>query len=147
MDDLKIYGKDKAEIESLVSTVQLISQDIGMKFGIKKCGVAVLKRGKLFKSEGIKLINGLTIKEVDDEGYKYLGILELDKFKEREMKGIFRTEYLRRFKLVMKSQLNGKNKIKAANTYPENSIVGDSKDTKESTVPVRRRKRETWDPW
>ena len=63
MDDLKIYGKDKAEIESLVSTVQLISQDIGMEFGIKKCGVAVLK----CKSEGIKLINGLTIKEVNDE--------------------------------------------------------------------------------
>ena len=34
------------------------------------------KAGKLFKSEGIKLINGQTIKEVDDEGYKYLGILE-----------------------------------------------------------------------
>ena len=32
-------------------------------------------------------------------------------------------------------------------SYPENSIVGDSKDTKKSTVPVRRRKRETWDPW
>ena len=32
-------------------------------------------------------------------------------------------------------------------SYPENSIVGDSKDTKESTIPVRRRKRETWDPW
>ena len=31
-------------------------------------------------------------------------------------------------------------------SYPENSIVGDSKDTKESTVPVRR-KRETWYPW
>ena len=42
----------------------------------------------------IKLINGKTIKEVDDEGYKYLGILELDKFKKREMKDIFRTEYL-----------------------------------------------------
>ena len=27
------------------------------------------------------------------------------------------------------------------------SIVGDSKDTKESTVSIRRRKRETWDPW
>ena len=46
-----------------------------------------------------------------------MGILELDKFKEREMKEIFRTEYLRRFKLVMKSQLNGKNKIKAVNTW------------------------------
>ena len=33
------------------------------------------------------------------------------------MKEIFRTEYLRRFKVVMKSQLNGKNKIKAANTW------------------------------
>ena len=58
----------------------------------------VLKRGKLCKSEGINLLNGQTIKEVDEEGYKYLGILELDKFKEREMKEIFRTEYLRRFK-------------------------------------------------
>ena len=31
-------------------------------------------------------------------------------------------------------------------SYPANSIVGDSKDTKESTVLVRRGKRETWDP-
>ena len=88
-----------------------------MEFGIKKCGVVVQKRGRFCQSEGIKLINRQTIKEVDDEGYKYLGILELDKFKEREMKEIFRTEYLRRFKLVMKSQLNGKNKIKVANTW------------------------------
>ena len=96
MDDFKIYGKNKAEIESLVSTVWLISQDIGMEFGIKKCGVVVLKPGSLYKSEGIKFINGQTIKEVDDEGYKYLGILELDRFKEREMKDIFRTEYFRK---------------------------------------------------
>ena len=117
MDDFRVYGKNKAEIESPVSTVWLISQDIGMEFGIKKCGVVVLKGGNLSKSEDIKSINGQTINEVDDEGYKYLGILELDKFKEREMKDIFRTENLRRFKLVMKSQLNGKNKIKAANTW------------------------------
>ena len=44
MDDLKVYGKGKAEIESLVSTVQLIRQDKGMGFGIKKCGVVKLKR-------------------------------------------------------------------------------------------------------
>ena len=117
MHDLKVYGKNKADIESLVSTVQLVRQDIGMEFGIKKCGVVVLKRRRLCKSEGIKLINGLTIKEVDGEGYKYLGIPELEKFKEKEMKDIFRAEYLRQFKLIMKSQLNGKNKIRAANTW------------------------------
>ena len=49
MDDLKVYGKDKAKIESLISTVQLISQDIGIEYGIKKCGVVVLKRGKCVK--------------------------------------------------------------------------------------------------
>ena len=43
MDDLKVYGKD-IKFESLISTVQLISQDIGMGFGIKKCGVMKLKR-------------------------------------------------------------------------------------------------------
>ena len=32
MDDLKVYGKIKAETESLVSTLQLISQDIGIEF-------------------------------------------------------------------------------------------------------------------
>lgn len=47
MNDVKVYGKNKAEIESLVSIVQLISQDVGMEFGIKKCGVVVLKQGKL----------------------------------------------------------------------------------------------------
>ena len=45
MGDLKVYGKIKADIESLASIVQVISQDIGMEFGIKKCGVVVLKRG------------------------------------------------------------------------------------------------------
>ena len=60
-------------------------------------------------------MNGETIKEVCEEGYKYLGILELDKVKEQKMKDIFRNEYMRRLKLVMKSKLNGKNKIKAIN--------------------------------
>ena len=80
------------------------------------CGVTVLKRGKPCKTEGIQLVNGETIKVVCVEGYKYLGILELDKMKEHEMKDIFRNEYMRRLKLVMKSKLNGGNKIKAVNT-------------------------------
>ena len=87
-----------------------------MEFGIKTCGVAVLKRGKLSKTEGIQLVNGETIKEVYEEGYRYLGILDLDKVEEQEMKDIFRNEYMRRLKLVMKSKLNGRKKIKASNT-------------------------------
>ena len=61
MDDLKMFAKNKNEIGSLVSTVQVISQDIGMQF-------TIMKRGKLVKSEDVRLTNGESIKEVGDEG-------------------------------------------------------------------------------
>ena len=115
MDDLKLFAKNEKELDSLVSTVQFFSRDIGMEFGLKKCGVTVLKRGKLRKKEGIQLVNGETIKEVGREGYKYLGIMELDRVKEQEIKKMFRNKYMHRLKLVMQSKLNGGNKIKRKN--------------------------------
>ena len=90
MDDLKLFGKNEREVDSLVSTVKMISEDIGMELGINKCGTATMKRGKLIKSNRIKLSNGETINEVDEKGYKYLGILELDKVKEKEMKEVLK---------------------------------------------------------
>ena len=47
MDDLKLYGKSDTQIDSLVKTVHLFRKDIGMEFGIKKCGALILKRGKV----------------------------------------------------------------------------------------------------
>ena len=44
-------------------------------------------------------------------------IMELDRVKEQEMKDILRDEYVRRLKLAMSSKLNGRNKIKAVNTW------------------------------
>ena len=49
--------------------------------------------------------------------------------------------------VILRDNNNANRCEREVGSYPENSIVGDSKDTKESTVPVRRRKRETWDPW
>ena len=130
----------------------MISHDIGIEFRIKKCGVVVLKRGKLCKSDGIKLINGQKTKEVDDKGYKSLGNLELDKLKEKEMKDIFQTEYLMRFKLVMKSHLNGKNKIKAANTWAVSLMrygAGTIKWNKEELQEIDRKSKKimTMNDW
>ena len=117
MDDLKLFGKNEREIDSLVKTVQVISKDIGMEFGIKKCGVVIMKRGKLNKTDGIVLPNGETIKEVEKDGYKYLRILELDNIKEKEMKDKFKYEYLRRTRLIVKSKLSGNNIVKAINVW------------------------------
>ena len=117
MDDLKIYGKNEREVNALVSTIELFSTDIGMEFGTKKCGTLVLKRGKVVKSDVLELRSGEQIKKVEEGGYKYLGITDFDKIKESTMKESFRKEYLRRTKAIMKSRLNGKNKIKAMNTW------------------------------
>ena len=117
MDDLKLYSKSEEQIDSLIQTTHIFSTDIGMEFGIRKCGVLVLKRGKIVRCEGIELPNDEMIKEVGQEGYTYLGIVELDKVKENEMKEKTMKEYKRRLRLILKSKLNGRNKITAINTW------------------------------
>ena len=86
MDDLKLYAKSEEQRNTLVRTVYKFSTDIGMEFGIKKCGILTMKIGEIVKSEGIKLPDGEVMKQVGQEGYTYLGIIELDKIKETEMK-------------------------------------------------------------
>ena len=61
MDDLKLYGRNEKEINSLVHTVRVFSSDIGMDFGIEKCATMVMKRGKLEKSEGTRLPEGKSL--------------------------------------------------------------------------------------
>ena len=117
MDDLKLFGRTKDQIDSLVKTVHLFSGDIGMTLGVNKCSVVVMKRGKLTECDGIQLPNGEVIKQVEKAGYKYLGVLELDGVMESDMKEKFRKEYFRRFKVIFKSGLNDKNKCLAANMW------------------------------
>ena len=69
------------------------------------------------KLDGIILPTGEVMKTIDDEGYKYLGILELDEIMEERMKDKFMNEYYRRLRLVLKSKLNGRNKFQAINTW------------------------------
>ena len=102
MDDLELFAKSHDQIDSLVNIVYMISENIGTEFGIKKCGVLVLKRGKVdkAKSRGLNLPNGKLTKTIDEEGYKYLEILKYDKAKEKEMKTEFVREYKGSIKLI-----------------------------------------------
>ena len=80
MDDLKLYGKDDRGIDSLIKTVWQCSEDIKIVFGILKCVVVSLQRGRKARWEGIQLPNGKEIGKAGAGGYKYLGVLKLDKF-------------------------------------------------------------------
>ena len=116
MDDLKLYAKSQEQANTLLKTVYVFSTDISMEFGIEKCGILTIKRGKIVKSEGIKLPDGEMMKQVRQEGYKYLGKIELDKIKETKMKVKITKEYKRKQRLILKSKLNRRNKVTAINT-------------------------------
>ena len=77
LDDLKLHTRSEKGLDSLVRTVFVFSEDAEMEFGIKKCALLVMEKGKIVKSVGIELPNGKVMKSLQEgESYKYLGILE-----------------------------------------------------------------------
>ena len=95
MDDLKLFAKNEDQIDSLVNTVRIFSEDIQMEFELPKCGVLIMKRVKVVKNEGISMPDGKMMKNIEEDGYKYLGILEADGVKHEEMKDQIKKEYFR----------------------------------------------------
>ena len=69
------------------------------------------------KSVGVELPDGKLIKSLQEgESYKYLRILEADKFLEEKMKLNVSKEYIRRLRKVLKSKWNGENLVGGVNT-------------------------------
>ena len=61
MDGLKLYSRSEKGLASLVQTVCVFSEDIGMEFGIEKCAMLVMEKGKIVKSVGISIISSKVI--------------------------------------------------------------------------------------
>jgi hypothetical protein len=117
MDDLKLYAKSDTQIQTLVNTVELFSRDIGMVFGLQKCGILKIDRGKIVEDFSIQNMGGSKIDSIGQGGYKYLGVIEKDQIQHENMKKEVKAEYIKRLRAVLKSPLNGMNTIKAINTY------------------------------
>ena len=117
MDDLKLYGKSTAELESLLNTVRIFSNDISMEFGLDKCATLAIIKGKVTETQGMNLstnnIKGLNL----DETYKNLDILHADDIKHKQVKKNILSEYNKRVRTILKSRLNGSNIIKAINSW------------------------------
>ena len=93
MDDLKLYGKNKRELESLVQTVRIFTDDIRMRFGIQKCATIVMKVGKREEDDGTLLPDGEMMRDFGQESYKYLGVMKADEIKMKEMNEKVRKEF------------------------------------------------------
>ena len=59
MDNFKLYSRSEKGLDSLVQTVRVFSEDIGMlQFGIEKCAMLVMEKGKVVNSVDIELPDG-----------------------------------------------------------------------------------------
>ena len=77
-----------------------------------------MKSGKRHLTNGIELPNQDKIRTlVENETYKYLGILEADTIKQVEMKNKIQKEYLRRTRKLLETKLSSRNLIKGINTW------------------------------
>ena len=115
MDDLKLHGGTQTDIGSLIQTVYTITDDIGTRFAIDKCGVLAMRRGKESECEGITIGSGEVIDEIYDDGYKYLDIMERSYIFHEEMKKSVKTKYFKRIRSALKSKLNAGNVFQPVN--------------------------------
>ena len=110
MDDLKLYGRSQAEIESLVHTANIYFDDVCMQIGAAKCSVVAILKGHLGEANDITLSSGDLITHLSPcSTYRYLGILEADNLKHQQMKDLLSKEYKRHVHKLLCSQLFSKN--------------------------------------
>ena len=87
MDNIKLFAKNEKEVETLIHAMRIYSQGTGIEFGIEKCALLVIIRGKRHLTDRMELPNQHKIRTLrEKETYKYLGILEADIIKQVEMK-------------------------------------------------------------
>ena len=59
-----MHAKSERELDSLTQTMRIFSDDVGMVFGLDKCAVLILKRGRMVQTEGIELPDRKCMREV-----------------------------------------------------------------------------------
>lgn len=118
VDDLKIYATNEKDLQKAIRTVHEFSTEIGMEFGLEKCAVVHLKRGKLAESDSeLELVDGSAIRHLShDEDYEYLGIPQREINKAHDFKEKVKQRYCDKLRKIWTSHLNAINKCKATNS-------------------------------
>jgi hypothetical protein len=88
-----------------------------------KCKTQTIASGNR-QALGFELSQGGYIDPMDeDESYKYLGMQQSRGIEHKHIKNILKKTFIRRVETLLKTQLNGKNIIKAINTYATPLLV------------------------
>jgi len=88
-----------------------------MELGLEKCAEIAFKRGKLVHSLNLVIDINREIQELEQgKTYKYLGTEESEGVHHQQMKETLKQEYSRRLRMILKSELNARNKITTIGT-------------------------------
>ena len=114
MDGIKLFAKNENELETLIHTFRIYSQDIGMKFGIEKSAMLLMRSCKRHMTDGMMRPNQDKIRRKRNQ--QILGYLRgwLHQTSGNENK--IQKEYLRRTRKLLKTKLSCRNLIKGINT-------------------------------
>ena len=55
MNDLKLYATNEKSLESLIQTVRVFSNDIGMELGVEKCAELAMTKRNMTNGDGVVL--------------------------------------------------------------------------------------------
>ena len=118
MDDIKIYASNKTDLDHLLQTIHQFNTDIRMELGPDKCRILKIEKGEVVETEGSALDKDITIEAMKgDELYKYLGYQQSKQIASKQVKATLTKNFQQRLHVILKTQLSGKNKSKAINTY------------------------------
>ena len=139
-------SEDDSEFEGLLRIVKGFSDDISMEFGLSKCTKATFKRGKLEKSDRVQLDEETMIKDLElEKVYKNLGLDKSSSIQHATMKQKLKKEFVRRTRLILKTELNSKNRITVIKmpailviTYSFNIIDSNLIEVKRLDIKVRK---------
>jgi hypothetical protein len=106
VDDWKLFGKKKEEVESLASEVERLSRSIGLQLNEEKCAVAIKVDGRVMphpiqRNESDLLSKFATLGD-SSELTKYLGILQSGSHNESSIREVVRETVLKRVDEVLK---------------------------------------------
>lgn len=118
MDDLKLYASNESQLKSVLKIVNEVSENIGMKFGLKKCQTVNIKKGILIQDkEPMNIKDNIKISAMSQEPYKYLGVLQTNKVEHKHIKEMLIKELMNRLHSILRTKLKSRNIVMALNTY------------------------------
>ena len=118
IDDLKLYSSSERQHWIKLALSHLTIEDMGLSMAAKKTKTISMARGKrVEKDVGLKLSEDVTIEDLGDRLYKFLGVEEAEQHENKVVLKKDEKEVIRRVSVTLDTPMSDENKINAINTF------------------------------